>query len=434
MTDHNSSTPFPGFLDRVKNGLRNFGARVLVHVCALFASATIAVVIEPDAALNTGRFLSFFSGYLGLICLFSREMSRSLNWILPFSVGIAQTILLTAIGAPLHAALLAGGAQTWLQRAIQKKGHLGSEWLPLPVMLGSGLLLLSSNDISWQAMSQQLSLGVLSFAGLALGGWSINKVLAGKILRPLYFGRLNTALARFDKAFATKQLPAPMQHQLRGLITESRQYLQNFPSMTKEVETLVLSLETTSRQVESLAQRGTPNLWDATAGNTHNAILRNSNSLRAAIANMSFQTQGLENNKSFSLPPSIAEYQQIIETLLQKRSSLPSELQPCVETICRSATNILECVHDVPGKESAAGKFLNRYLKATQRIIDGYAKLSAQKASTENLKQEIARSKDLLSRLEAAFAAEHAFLLQSDISSLSAELGVLDSLLKMDGR
>ena len=78
-------------------------------------------------------------------------------------------------------------------------------------------------------------------------------------------------------------------------------------------------------------------------------------------------------------------------------------------------------------------RFLKRYLAATHNIADTHLRLARENVITPDIVDTLARGKDMLVRLKAAFAREHSLLLQNDITDFSAELNTLDILLKMDG-
>ena len=134
------STPYPhnhppGLVERLDNGLRAFGARALTHTLAFFAAIALALVGEPAAAHASGTFTAVFSAYLGLICLFPSGAFKSIDCFLPSGLGFLQAILIALLGAPLHGALLAGGVQTFMQRAMYTKGNMGMGWVALPLIL-----------------------------------------------------------------------------------------------------------------------------------------------------------------------------------------------------------------------------------------------------------------------------------------------------------
>lgn len=436
MNSNFTPDPIPTFADRFTRGLKSFGARVLVHAASIGAAIALVVVGEPMAAKASGSILAAFSAYLGFICLLSPGLSRGLNGLFPFGLGLLQAGVIAMLGAPAHAALLAGGTQSFIQRAIVTKGSMGSGWIALPFMFISGIMLLSGYGISFESMPSALTAGAASFAGIGVAGWGLRAFLRRTIMKPFYIQKLQASLIRMETSLASHQLPAPMQQQLRVLVGETRQYLHTLPPFDEQVEHNILALETTANQVLALSARSEPNLWDKAAGLAHNAILRSSNSIRPWLTHQATQSMvmGTTGGGISALPESAQTQQQNADKLLGKKELLPDDLQPYIETIYRSAQNILDTVRDKPQNEHAAVQFLNRYLGASHRVADEIVGLMRSDSNAgEALQKQLIRSKELLARLETAFASEHAHLLQAEVINLTAELGVLDSLLKMDG-
>ena len=430
MNTPNQVPPYndrPGLAERLSNALRVFGMRALAHTVSICGSIALIAIVEPTAAEASGEVLAFLSGYTGLVCLLSREVFKNADGRLAFGVGIVQTIISAILGAPLHGSLLLGGAQTFLQCAFNTKGRLGSAWIALPFIFIFGLFLLSGYNISFESVPATLLMGVASFAGVAAAARAFRRFMRRSILRPRYIGKLSSSIKHLEGGLASRQLPAPLQQQVQVLLGESRQYLNNLPPFDRQTEKNIICLEQTAQRIIALAARKRPKLWDYDAGVTHNAVLRSSNMLRPWLFSQA-ATFALSD-----LPPAVQAQEKNVDKLLSKINLLPLELRPLLETICRSAQNILDTVREKPQEESSAMQFLNRYLGAAHRISDELIHLLRSKAKNEEISNQIARSKDLLERLETAFASEHAFLMQTDVINLNAELGVLDSLLKMDG-
>ena len=105
-----------------------------------------------------------------------------------------------------------------------------------------------------------------------------------------------------------------------------------------------------------------------------------------------------------------------------------------IDGIVEATENILACMHADPNDVAPADKFLSRYLTAAHTVVEEYVRLSGQGNMHSGVTQALARSGELLKRLEQAFVDEHARLLQNDTVNFTAELNVLDKLLKMEGR
>ena len=307
---------------------------------------------------------------------------------------------------------------------------MGLSWLALPFIFLCAIMLLNGHSISFESMPSKFTGGAISFAGIGMLAWAIRIFLRRTLTKPFYIQKLNAALANMESSLNSGQLPAPMAQQLKVLIGETRQYRQALPAFDEQVEHNILALESTASKVYALSARREPNLWDKAAGQAHNAILHSSNAIRPWLAAQA--SQSLKNGRP-SLSGLAQAQQQNADKLLGKKELLPVELQPYVQTIHRSAQNILDTIRDKPHNEHAAVQFLNRYLTASHRVSDEIIQLTQDGKNSELIGNQLARSKEILARLEDAFAAEHARLMRADVINLNAELGVLDSLLKMDG-
>ncbi len=127
------------------------------------------------------------------------------------------------------------------------------------------------------------------------------------------------------------------------------------------------------------------------------------------------------------------QYRQSIKSLYQKRNYLPQNLQDSLISLGKSAELILDCMKNDARDVQAGEKFLARYLPATHAVLDNYNRHS-NSVQNEAVTKALNDSQEILLRLEGAFAQEHSYLLQNDVDDFSADLKVLDTLLKMDGK
>ncbi len=122
-----------------------------------------------------------------------------------------------------------------------------------------------------------------------------------------------------------------------------------------------------------------------------------------------------------------------INNLSQKIENLPSNIQSYIESLIPSAHNIIQCMRDDPRDREQGEKFLLRYLPATHSVLDKYIQLYFHAEKAPRTQELIQQSETILENLEQAFAAEHHALLKNDMDDFSADLNVLNTLLKMDG-
>ncbi len=127
------------------------------------------------------------------------------------------------------------------------------------------------------------------------------------------------------------------------------------------------------------------------------------------------------------------EFHTSIRKLRTKLIFLPSAFKTCLEGLIISAEAIVLCMAEDERDTESGRRFLHRYLPAVHSVVDKYQKIGQDK-NAPNVEEALKQSADILLRLEKAFAQEHENLLRNNVDDFSAELGMLDSLLKMEGR
>ncbi len=132
------------------------------------------------------------------------------------------------------------------------------------------------------------------------------------------------------------------------------------------------------------------------------------------------------------------EYKASIAKLRAKQLFLPKHMQTTLQELIKSADAVVLCMkNDVRDKEPGE-KFLARYLPATHSVVENYTRLAgssvANAHASEDITAALSHTEEVLQRLAQAFSHEHKNMLRNDIQDFSADLKVLDTLLKMDGR
>lgn len=129
----------------------------------------------------------------------------------------------------------------------------------------------------------------------------------------------------------------------------------------------------------------------------------------------------------------VTRYRQSVREIRAKQPQLPVPIRPALSAILTSAENILVCMEEDPRDLETGQRFLKRYLTATHTVVDKHLRLSREEITPE-IAAALTESTEMLEKLQSAFAKEYAYLLKNDIDDFSADLKVLDTLLKMDGR
>lgn len=123
-----------------------------------------------------------------------------------------------------------------------------------------------------------------------------------------------------------------------------------------------------------------------------------------------------------------------VAALLEKIPALPYTSQGAVRTLAKASNDIVDCMAADPRDHDAGARFLKRYLSAAHTVVDTHIRLVRDPQLTPDALNALADGDKMLIRLGDVFRKEHARLIQNDLTDFSAELRVLDTLLKMDGK
>lgn len=298
---------------RALEELKGLGKRIFVHLAVFVCAAATAI--------TTKSVMAGFCVYVGGICIVARGISLAPGWLVPAGAGVLQAVLLVLFGFPLPQALFWGGAQSWLQRLLQKRQRMGGEWGVLLLILPGAVALFSSTP---------LLLLTGAFAGVAVTGCIMGNLAA--------------------------------------------------------------------RRAEQAAKR----------------------------PGLSCQADGA--------PEKVARHRAALGDFKLKVADLPLAVRPFGESIAISTSDILECMTTDERDLEPGHRFLNRYFRAAHGVVEKHISLSREQVITMELGDALEKSREMLIRLDEAFAKEHTRLLQNDVTDFSADIAVIDTLLKMDGR
>ncbi len=431
------------FSDRLVSGvgkgvglLLTVGRRLLVHVCALVVTGVLSFAAYGEwALLNIGV---NFSIYIGLICLFPRGDRQDPGWYIPVGAGAVQGIAAAAFGLPWPLAVFWAGLQTWVQRLLQSGGRLGWEWTAAP------FLALCLVGFFRHAAAAGLSLTPLwTFPVLALAAYLGRTVWMRVKTDSIHRTMLDSALRRLQAVIAGRVLPADVQQQAELLLTQGTACRAAGATSGKDGAATVERIGCVVRDVEALAEELRSKDWAkgllrsqkwsrlSGAGAAAEKVLRSLRELNAFLLESSGTPAGTGANGVADDGTSVHEAS--ARELLNKRKALPEALGCRVEGIVFAALAIVQNMRSDPRDRGPGAKFLNRYLKAVHRIVDEFIRLSGENTRHKDVEAALARSGELLERLEQAFKDEQAGMLQNDALNYTAELNALDTLLKMRG-
>ena len=131
----------------------------------------------------------------------------------------------------------------------------------------------------------------------------------------------------------------------------------------------------------------------------------------------------------------IMDYSKAVHDLEAKITETPLDMHPYIGGISDSARAIIDLMVIEPRNFSDGDLFLTRYLNAALRLVEEHNALAADYAGQNiaDSNHPLARSLDILKRLDKAFKDRVIALRSNKKLDFSADLAVLDKLLKMDG-
>lgn len=110
-----------------------------------------------------------------------------------------------------------------------------------------------------------------------------------------------------------------------------------------------------------------------------------------------------------------------------------TELRKNIVEINDTVSKIIDTIEKEPKKAKNMNNFFDYYLPVTLNIIKRYDEIENQRLSSEDGKEFMLKTKNMVSKVNGAFKTQLANLYQSDIVDTNAEMKVFDSMLKADG-
>lgn len=425
-SDEFPSSGLTGFINQFVEFFLKLGSRLLVHVCSLIGAGIIASTVNLPYAgmMTTGSVV--ICAYVGLICLVPQGSPRTADWIIPSGLGAFLVVVWAAWGLPWQFCILWGGALTWTIRLLMKRGMMDWEWSVLPAMLLA--LFCFFDDL---LPLSRVSPPYLTFPLLVLAGWGALQLYARLKGDSVQKGMLVEACTRMEKLVADKKVPPELLPDVQKLASQGRRLLQLKPRLDRSTSDLSRSLAEMAGKLARLGTKLSP-MGVAQAKDTLGRISQVLEERLRALEPPKEETP--QSAEARALAARIEQFRAMSVRLTEKAASLPEDLRDPVAGITQSTEKILACMAEDPQDVAPGDRFLSRYLKAAHTVVDEHVRLAPQAGASREVSDALARSKDLLVRLEKAFAEEHAALLRNDTLNFTADLNVLDKLLRMEGK
>lgn len=427
-TDDFQAGGVSGFIGSVTDCAVGLSKRVLIHICGavLGVLAVFSFTVPDIVATMLTSIPVFLCAYTGFICLVPRGVSSRPDWLIPTGCGFVLLCLWMIFGVPWAMSVFFGGLLTWVIRLAVKRGMMDWEWSVLPLLLVCLFGFFNTLLPASGARPPYILFPVLAAAGWA-GVQFYNKLKGDTTQKEM----LVTACTRLERMLQSKSLPMDLEGAVHQLSLHGRRLLEVDPRMDQKTAPLVRDVckvaSTLARVGKNLSPMGSAKA-QAKLGEINDAMQKMIKSYEPDTL------KEIASTLDKALLARIQGYEKLAQTAVEKSCNLPPEMQVQVRGISRATDNIITCMKEDPQDVDAGDKFLSRYLNAVQTVIDEHIRLSAQTDAHASVAETLGKSRELLARLEKAFVEEHGKLLQNDTVNFTAELNVLDKLLKMDGR
>ncbi len=401
--------------------------RIIVHVICLTVSLIIASNLHEE---NTVKDDYALIGYIGLICIFGRQLNNRFGGWIPAIFGLIEVAIASLLGADFFSALLIGGALAWLVtlyervslRCYRRKVVAKTEWISLVL-----LILCFFAELDRHAYLASLSvIPVFIFAALYATSFLHLRVFKA-ISQDLE--KISDILGSFGQDTFQKQqtLLQEMDEQAKKLpsVSFNAVELRPFFDISFKVEDLLRSSSqiktiTVAQDFEFNARKigaAIDGIYGLFQQNSKSSAISTEQS-ETAISTDGFDDQVFRNNIS------------IINGLAEQ---LPKNYADLFNSLSILADRIINCMSSDPNDVARGSRFLNRYLPIIITIGQKHIAFLDQKPNDEAIVGINEQNLAILKKLEAAFAVEHSNLLKNDIMEMNVETKTLERLLKLDG-
>ena len=127
-------------------------------------------------------------------------------------------------------------------------------------------------------------------------------------------------------------------------------------------------------------------------------------------------------------------YQKILNELRRVNDAIPDEeMSDKISRLEAVSAKIFEQAKSDPDKLPRMRKFLDYYLPTSLKLLNTYAELDAQGVEGENISESRRRIEQTMDTLVHAFETQLDQLFQDDALDVSADIDVMENMLRADG-
>lgn len=406
---------------------RSLFYRIIVHVICLTVSSIIASNLYGENAVKDDYQLM---GYIGLICIFGRQLNNRFGGWIPAIFGLIEVAIAALLGANFFSALLIGGALAWLVtlyervslRCYRRKVVAKTEWIALVMLILCFFAELDSNAylVSLSIIPVFIVAALYATSFLHLRVFSAISQDLEKISGVLgsfgqdTFQKQQTLLRDMDEQAKKLQLVSFSSSELRPFFDISFM-VEDLLRASSQIKTITVAqdFEFNARRIGAAIDE----IYGLFQQNAKSDAIP-ANQSGTAISASGFDDQVFRNNIS------------IINGLAEQ---LPKDYADLFNSLSVLAERIINCMSSDPNDVARGSRFLNRYLPIIITIGQKHIAFLGQKPNDEAVVGINEQNLAILKKLEAAFAVEHSNLLKNDIMEMNVETKTLERLLKLDG-
>lgn len=406
---------------------RSLFYRIIVHIICLTVSSIIASNLYGENAVKDDYQLM---GYIGLICIFGRQLNNRFGGWIPAIFGLIEVAIAALLGANFFSALLIGGALAWLVtlyervslRCYRRKVVAKTEWIALVMLILCFFAELDSNAylVSLSIIPVFIVAALYATSFLHLRVFSAISQDLEKISGVLgsfgqdTFQKQQTLLRDMDEQAKKLQLVNFSSSELRPFFDISFM-VEDLLRASSQIKTITVAqdFEFNARRIGAAIDE----IYGLFQQNAKSDAIP-ANQSGTAISASGFDDQVFRNNIS------------IINGLAEQ---LPKDYADLFNSLSVLAERIINCMSSDPNDVARGSRFLNRYLPIIITIGQKHIAFLGQKPNDEAVVGINEQNLAILKKLEAAFAVEHSNLLKNDIMEMNVETKTLERLLKLDG-
>ena len=128
------------------------------------------------------------------------------------------------------------------------------------------------------------------------------------------------------------------------------------------------------------------------------------------------------------------QYQKILDDLRAVNDAIPDEeMSAKIDRLEAVSAKIFEQAKSDPDKLPRMRKFMDYYLPTSLKLLQTYAELDAQGVEGENISESKKRIEQTMDTLVHAFETQLDQLFQDDALDVSADIDVMETMLRADG-